>query len=361
MNGEEMSFARRLVLEYGWNSTCYQVLNPGIERWISKDGSALVGYVRSGKTAIVAGAPICHKDRLSSAFEEWTTYAKAEGLEVCYFGSGERLQSLVADLANYTLVTLGYDPEWRPSQFIERTTSNASLRAQLNRAKNKGVEVVEWEATVAENHPELLAVLQEWLDDRGLPPMHFLVEPDTLQNLVDRRIFVGTRQGQVVGFVTLCPIPARNGWLTEQFVRSSSAPNGTVELMLFEAIQTIASEGYDFVTMGLVPLVQRGDTVALRGPGWLSLCRKWAYLHLSRFYNFRGLDAFKTKFSPEHWHPVVAIVSDRQFRFRHLRSIARAFTRVSPELALVLGLHKAVRSELRNLWAWITHLRAPKN
>jgi hypothetical protein len=29
---------RNLILRFGWNSTCYQLLNPGFEYWISKDG-----------------------------------------------------------------------------------------------------------------------------------------------------------------------------------------------------------------------------------------------------------------------------------------------------------------------------------
>ena len=31
--------ARELVMSYGWNATCYQILNPGIEHWFSPNSS----------------------------------------------------------------------------------------------------------------------------------------------------------------------------------------------------------------------------------------------------------------------------------------------------------------------------------
>ena len=47
--------ARSVSLEYGWNSACYPFLKEGINHWWSSDRRALVGFVRSGRMAIVAG------------------------------------------------------------------------------------------------------------------------------------------------------------------------------------------------------------------------------------------------------------------------------------------------------------------
>jgi hypothetical protein len=74
--------------------------------------------------------------------------------------------------------------------------------------------------------------LREWLAAKGLPPLHFLVEPDTLSHLFDRRVFAAELGGEVIGFVLLSPVPTRNGWLFEQFVHRPGSPNGTVELMI---------------------------------------------------------------------------------------------------------------------------------
>ena len=52
----EFSGARELVLKHGWNTTCFQIVNPGIEYWFGGDGESVVGYVTSGKSGVVAGA-----------------------------------------------------------------------------------------------------------------------------------------------------------------------------------------------------------------------------------------------------------------------------------------------------------------
>lgn len=34
--------ARQLVLRHGWNTTCFQIVNPGIEYWFGEDGESVV-------------------------------------------------------------------------------------------------------------------------------------------------------------------------------------------------------------------------------------------------------------------------------------------------------------------------------
>ncbi len=303
--------------------------------------------------ALVAGAPICQEDQLDETIQAWEAFAEREGLEPCYFGAEARLQERLAKSAAHVTVVLGSQPEWHPKQFLDAIQADASLRAQLNRARNKGVKVQEWDRAKAENHPGLRNVLRDWLESRGLPTLHFLVEPETLGDLRDRRIFVAEQAGHILGFVTLCPVPARCGWLTEQFVRGRRAPNGTVELMLYHAVESVAADGAEYVTMGIVPLVSSKEGESSGEPGWLKFLRGWARAHYLRFYNFRGLSEFKAKFHPAVWQPVVVIVKARRFKFWHLRAIGRAFTRTTPELALAKGIAKAVRVEIGRLRAGI--------
>jgi phosphatidylglycerol lysyltransferase len=180
-----------------------------------------------------------------------------------------------------------------------------------------------------------------------LPPLHFLVEPETLTLLDDRRVFVATMRSEVVGFVVLSPIPVRNGWLTEQFVRGHRAPNGTVELMMDFAVRAVAADGSTYVTMGLVPLSRQGAPAQDENPLWLRFLTTWVRAHGRRFYNFGGLEAFKAKFRPMYWEPIYAISNERRFSFRTLYAIAAAFTKTSPLAAVLLGAVRAFRQEVR--------------
>lgn len=344
----ELEEVRNHVLRYGWNSTCFQVVNPGMAHWWSADRSGLVGYVKSGRLAVVAGAPICDEEKLPRIVDEWTEECRRSGLTPCYFGAEERLHSALKSRDGYSQVVLGCQPEWSPQELVERIHSTPSLRAQLNRAKNKGLCVSEWPTEKAVNHPELRTVLQSWLETRGLPTMRFLVEPDTLGSLEGRRVFVAEHRGRVVAFLVLCPSPCRKGWLTEEFPRLKSAPNGTVESLLNLAAETVHSEGSSYLTMGIIPLLTIEDPVS--EPRWLKPIRSWAKAHHMRFYNFRGLFEFKNKFRPAHWTPVLVVIKDTRFKFSHLRSLVKAFTVIPPEFALFSGLLRALKTELR----WIS-------
>lgn len=350
---DDVSRARKLALQYGWNATAFQVVNPGIVYWFSQAGDAVVGYVRKHRVKVVAGAPICALERLNAVIEEWENFATRNGDRVCYFGAAGRVHSYLNALPGYNSVVLGAQPVWRPSGWAQIVQANASLRAQFHRARNKGVTVSEWPTERAQNDPQLMRCLREWLETRGLPPLHFLVEPQTLANLEGRRIFVAERNGVVVGFVNASPVPARRGWLTEQFVRGHGAPNGTIEIIIDAMMRAVAEDGAEYVTMGLVPLSTHDQLPMNYNPHWLQWLLTWVRAHGRRFYNFEGLDAFKSKFRPHAWEPIYAISDEPKMSPRTLYAIAAAFSGQSPIWAVSRGLLKAVRQEFR----WLRHGR----
>lgn len=337
--------ARELVLRWGWNATAYQLVNRGIAHWFARRGDGVVGYVRKNGVCVVAGAPVCSLERLPAVLAEWERFAGSRG--ICYFGAAGRIESLLGNRPDYASVVLGAQPVWNPQNWDAMLAQHKSLRAQLARARNKGVTIEEWTPQRATNHPELCACLGQWLATRGLPSLHFLVEPQTLNNLSGRRIFVAVRAGRVVGFLNASPVPCRDGWLTEQFVRGTDAPNGTVELLVDAMMRAVAADGARYVTMGIVPLSQRAPHENEDNPLWLRLVLAWVRAHGRRFYNFQGLEDFKAKFQPEAWEPIYAITRESRFSPRSLYAIAAAFSGVPPLIALGFGLAKAAAQEIR--------------
>jgi phosphatidylglycerol lysyltransferase len=333
------------VLRLGWNATAYQIINPGIDHWFSSAGDAVAGFVEWGGMRVVAGAPVCSAERLAAVVAEFERDAAGAGRAVCYFGAEKRLESVLRDTPEHSMVLLGAQPAWHPAVWEDIITGRASLRGQLNRARNKSVTVSQWSPEQATGHPELARVLGEWLGSRGLPPLHFLVEPRTLERLADRKVFVAELKGEVVGFLVASPVPVRNGWLIEQNIRGRKAPNGTVELMIDAAIRWMASAGSDYVTLGLSPLSSRAGTAPDLNPFLIRLILSWLRAHGRRFYNFDGLDAFKAKFQPEWWEPVYAISNRRNFSLRSLYAIAAAFTGGAPAATGLRAIKRALGQE----------------
>lgn len=339
---------RRLVLEHGWNTTSYQILNAGFEHWFSAAGDAVVGHVRRPRVWVVGGAPVCAADRLEEVTREFEEAARRAGARVCYVGAQDRLAQRCFPDPGYSGAILGAEPWWDPAAWPRLLAAHASVRGQLNRARNKGV-VARLLPVSGDAAPSLHALLDEWLSTRGLPPLGFLTTPWLLADLQDRRVFLAERGGRPVAFLVLTPIPSRRGWLIEQIVRGHDAPNGTAELLVDAAFRWMATAGSSFVTLGLAPLAAAGTGFRPPIPWWLRGGLGWLRAHGRRFYNFDGLFAFKAKLGPAGWEPVYAIANEARLSLRTMFAVSEAV--VGGDL-LGFGAHlvaHALRAESRAL------------
>lgn len=353
---EPVRRARDLVMLHGWNATAYQIVNPGIDHWFSAAGDAVVGYVECAGIRVVAGAPVSSAERLPAVVHEFENSSAGQGRGVCYFGAEGRLESLLRESPEHSMALLGAQPAWKPSEWVQRVESYSSLRAQFNRALNKRVTVREWPINEAGSSLRLRAVLDRWLKGRRLPPMHFLVEPSTLERLDDRRVFVASRPvergkdcDQILAFAVLSPVPARNGWLVEQFPRIPDAPNGTIELLLREAVHAVTADGAEYLTLGLAPLARRDIIPHDTEPKWLKVALRLTSAHGNRFYSFGGLEQFKAKFQPNSWEPVYAIQRAPAFSPRALYAIAGAFASGPPIELVARAIGRAAAQEIRGI------------
>jgi phosphatidylglycerol lysyltransferase len=321
----EIAHVREIVRQWGWNGTAYQILNPGFSYWIDRAGDAAAGYVDRHGIRVVGGAPVCSDERLPGVLAAFEREAAAADRGVVYFCAESRLAELAAHDARRTTFAIGSQPSWAPSEMIREFTTHSSLRAQLNRARNKGISVRRL-STPGNDMPALQRCLDQWMLERPLPPLHFLVETQTLTALNDRILHVAERAGETVGFTIATPIPARNGWLIEQIVRTRSSPNGTAEILLYHSARTLEAENAAMMTLGLAPLAQRAKPAVDQQPRWLAAFLHGMRLHGRHFYNFEGLEAFKAKFGGAEWAPVYVSLAPRTALPRALLAITAAFS-----------------------------------
>ena len=182
-----------------------------------------------------------------------------------------------------------------------------------------------WPTQHADTDPSLRRCLHKWLRHRGLPPLHYLVEPETLGSLGDRVVFLAAQLGHPVGNLVLSPIPARRGWLVEQIIRGNAAPNGTGTLLLDAAMHYAIDAGSTYLTLGLSPLSPHGPASS-PNTLWLRVLLGWLRAHGRRFCDFRGLGAFKSKYLPDRWDPITTIAKEPRPHPGTLYAIADAFS-----------------------------------
>lgn len=341
--------AQAILQRYGWNTMACQILAPGIEHWFAPGADAVVGYVAAGQTWVVAGAPVCRPDQLAETADQFAATAAHHGRRVCYFGAQERLATALAGHASHARLLIGAQPVWDPTRWPSIIAGKPSLRAQLARARNKGVTVGLWADDRAVAAPALRRCQAEWLEMRGLPPMRFVLTSHPLTELTDRHILIAYRDGAVVAYLVVTPIPQRNGWLIEQIVRGRAAPNGTVELLIDAAMHQLAAWDATYVTLGLAPLSAHAPDTAPPPPILIRALLAWMRAHAKRFYNFAGLDAFKAKLQPDHWEPVYVLSAERQISLRTLYAIGHAFGGTGLPAFIGRALVRAVAQEIH--WA----------
>ena len=90
-------------------------------------------------------------------------------------------------------------------------------------------------------------------------------------------------------------------------------------------MRSFHDEGAGFATLGVAPLSDRAGTIGDREPLWVRGLLRWIRAHGRRFYNFRGLDAFKASLQPQGWEPIYAIVPAPRVTPRMLAAVAGAF------------------------------------
>lgn len=324
-----------LLKRHGRDATSFQTLEPGFRYWFA-DADACVAYVETGSSWVAAGAPIAEPTRVAAMAAAFVGAARAAGRRAAFFATES---SFIAATPSLRTLAIGEQPVWEPAAWPNTLSRTASIRAQLRRARAKGVSVrrVALEELTRDSHDtrrQIEALIVRWRTRQVLPPMGFLVQVHAFSHPRERLCFVAERESRIVGFLAAAPVYARSGWLFENLLRDPAAPNGTNELLFDAAMRTVAADGSDYATLGLAPLA------GARPWWWRGLARAAA----ADLYHFEGLAAFKAKLRPTSSAPLFLSYLPEHGALRTVLDVLRAFARGR---LLAFGVKALVRAARR--------------
>ena len=299
---------------YGYNEHTYVLDSHENQVW-SDRGRGAVCYVERGNVWLVTGEPLAANDDLCEITRKFVSYARRNHKLVVFLPTSERFARAVAG-PHYRIHKIATSPYFDLTKWDPKGNPAKGLRLGINRARRAGITIERVSDISSGFQREVGALCKGWLGGRTAGvSFGWLFRLAPFQNAEAKCYFAARdTEGELVGLLAASPIPARNGWYLEDVLRSADAPNGTADLLVFEALRGLAAEGAELATLGTVPLADIGvDDITSKGfllGHILNLTRR----NLKPIYNIEGLRCFKSKFVPSWWESEYVVVSKGYFR-----------------------------------------------
>jgi len=295
---ELLTFLRR----YGRNTNSFLLTYGGYQWFRSCMPPGLVGYLRSNRTLVANGDPLCSPEDAQAVLAALAASVAPKDRVALVLASDWLVPSLRR--LGYGVLQVGSDPVFDLARWAPRGRRAKTVRNAVHRAQRASVEVSAYRPGTPLGGPARQAVracLAAWLRSRRSLRMRFLADVKPFAHAEERYYFLAWHQGQLAGFATCSPLYARNGWYVEDIVRRPDAPYGTTDMLVTTALGTLRDDGAALATLGIAPFTGLRRARSERWPDLLLL----AITRLSApFYNFDGIQRYKAKFAPSWWEPV---------------------------------------------------------
>ena len=300
--GNDPHSLRKVLQAHGHNPVSWLALAGTQLFWSGPE--VAVAYEVTRRVAIALGDPIGPPELAGSAVEAFAGHCERHDW-VCAFYEAEN-PDLYRRLG-YRLVPVGSDAVVRPAGFSLGGKEKADLRYAVRRCEREGIrfEFLPGPEAWAQHSDQLWAVSATWLRSGKGPEMRFSL--GTLETLRDPATTTGlafAQGGELLGFVTWLPVPARSGWTLDLMRRRPDALNGLMEALIVHSLEEAQRQGRAEVSLGVAPMSLSGFP-ASAGNNLLSR----VYGRLDRFRSGRTLSKFKAKFGPT-WEPRYLAVPD---------------------------------------------------
>lgn len=265
----------------------------------SPSGRAFLMYQIQGHSWIVMSDPVGDPSEWGNLLWELRERADAaQGRLLLYQLSLDGLP-LAIDLG-LSLVKYGEEARVDLSRFTIDGPKGKPFRHALRRAEGEGVtfEIVP-AADVALLIDELEAVSRRWLKAKGGAEKAFSVGRFDLAYLQRFDCAVVRREGRIIAFANIWAT-ADHGELSVDLMRhDADMPAGMMDFLFCRLMLWGKAQGYRWFTLGMAPL--SGLEARRLSPIWVK-AGALIFKHGGSLYGFKGLRAYKAKFTPS-WEP----------------------------------------------------------
>lgn len=248
---------------YADNPSAFLAVNDGNSYFTKPGLPGIVVYRTVGSFLVQFGGPFASADSYVELLRAFRKFAREQDRRIV----GIQLQCADAEIYirnGFTVNQVGASYAVDLNRFSLRGTRFMRLRNKIARARKAGLVV--FEAGLDKWYDAMRALDQVWLCSKGehSKQLVYLVGQYGDEMQEHRRLFVGTVDGDLAGYISYSPVyGARPGWMHDLSRRVPGKLPGIMEAINKTAIVTFIGEDVDWLHFGFTPFTGLDDGVEM--------------------------------------------------------------------------------------------------
>jgi len=296
---EERRLAGQIVAAHGRSSLARLCLLDDKSFYFSPGGS-LISFVNKGRMAVTLGDPIGPPDDARACIQSFQILCARNDWRPAFYQTAPDYLEIYHSLG-FDALRIGQEGIVDLNAFTLEGGENKSVRTSINKLTRMGHRAQVYEPLISDHLlDELRSISDEWLATMNGTELRFSVgwfDEDYLRN--GRIMAICTPEGPISAFANILPEYQKNEVTIDLMRRRTEVAGGTMDFLFVSLFQWAKSQGYATFSLGLSALSGMGEHPDSPVP---EKVLHYAYQHINRFYNFKGLHEFKEKFHPI-WEP----------------------------------------------------------
>lgn len=297
---QERQRAKAIVEQHGRSSLARFALFDDKSYYFSPSGQSAIAYVPKGRGAIALGDPIGPTDDCQEAIFGFQQFCACNDWYPAFYQTLPDYIEIYKSLG-FRVLQIGEEAIVDLKAFTLEGKAGKNLRSAVNKLSKLGYTFQFHKPPLAaELLKQMRVVSDEWLDMMQGSEKKFSLGWFDDRYLRECEIAaVHAADGQLVAFANIVSEYQLNDITIDLMRHRAEVEHGTMDFLFISMFQHFKEQGYDGFNLGLSALSGVGQAATSRR---LEKGISYLYNHLNRFYNFKGLHAYKEKFRPR-WEP----------------------------------------------------------
>ena len=312
---DERARARAIVRTHGCDTLSYFALRDTGGYFFDRRETAFLSYKMWSNVALVGADPVGPSDGIRECTERFLVFCRSRRLTPCFLGTTSHNLHLYRALG-LRILKIGEECLLELPNFEVPKLKRKVRRAERH-CLNLGITTAMFCASeLPETYrAQALDVSSEWIRSRGGFEQGFSMTLGRFPTSEDAdvRVVLALERSRVIGFLTLMPVYAVDGWSLDMMRRYSATPNGLTEFMLIQSARALRAEGSQFMSLNFAALSNTEPFVS--EPRAITDLRHFCFDNLSWLFQLKSLYNFNAKFAPK-WE-------SRYLAFRDLASTGK--------------------------------------